>query len=166
MPKLIVKSPEFAGVVFELKQPSVTIGRGEGDNTYQLAHPSVSTRHAEFRLEGGDYRLIDLGSTNGTRVNDERISETVLRNQDIVMLGNMLLTYESEVAVAAAPMPVAETKVNLPIGAATGRPASFRNLAPHPKPQGNKGNFPVLVLLAFLIALGGAGFLIFKFLGL
>jgi predicted component of type VI protein secretion system len=166
MPKLIVKSPEFSGVVFVLDKPSVTIGRGEEDNTYQLAHPSVSTRHAEFRLEGGDYRLIDLGSTNGTRVNDERISETVLRNQDVVMLGNMLLTYESEVAVAAAPLPVAETKVSLASSAPSGRPATFKNLAPHPKPKHSSGGFPVLVLLAFLLALGGAGFLVFKFLAL
>lgn len=166
MPKLIVKSPEFAGVVFQLDQPSVTIGRGEEDNTYQLAHPSVSTRHAEFRLEGGDYRLIDLGSTNGTRVNDERISETVLRNKDVVMLGNMLLSYESEVSVAAAPMPVAETRVSLPIGGATGRPGDFKNLAPFPKPKSGGGGFPVLVLLGALVAIGGAGFLVFKFMEL
>ncbi|MDX6766088.1 MAG: FHA domain-containing protein [Candidatus Methylacidiphilales bacterium] len=166
MPKLIVKSPEFAGVVFDLNKPSVTIGRGEEDNTYALAHPSVSTRHAEFRLESGDYRLIDLGSTNGTRVNDERITETVLRNQDVVMLGNMLMTYESETSAAAAPMPVAETRVSLPIGAQTGRPANFKNLAPFPKPRKSAGGFPMLVLVAFLVALGGAGFLIFKFLSL
>jgi len=163
MPKLTVKSPEFAGQVFDLSQPTVSIGRGE-DNTYQLAHPSVSTHHAEFRQEGGDYKLVDLGSTNGTRVNDERITESPLRNGDIVMLGNMLLTYESETAAPAAPMPAAETKVNLAgAGTPSGRPADFKNLAPFPKPKsGGGGGFPVLIAVAFLIALAGFGLLIFK----
>lgn len=82
------------------------------------------------------------------------------------MLGNMLLSYESEVSVAAAPMPVAETKVSLPIGGATGRPGDFKNLAPFPKPKSGAGGFPVLVLLGALVAIGGAGFLVFKFLEL
>lgn len=163
MPKLIVKSPEFAGQVVALDQSVVTIGRGE-DNTFQLAHPSVSTRHAEFRAEGGDYRLVDLGSTNGSRVNDEKITETILRNGDVVMLGNMILSYESDTAAPAAPMPAAESKVNLQAsGAPSGRPADFRNLAPFPKPKKNGGTgFPVLLLVAVLIAVGGLGFLAYK----
>jgi predicted component of type VI protein secretion system len=165
MPKLTVKSPEFAGQVFDLNQPTVSIGRGE-ENTYQLAHPSVSTHHAEFRQEGGDYKLLDLGSTNGTRVNDERITESILRNGDVVMLGNMILAYQSETAAAASPMPSAETRVTL-AGAPTGCPADFKNLAPFPKPKsGGSGGFPVLILAAALVALGGIGFLLYAaFLG-
>lgn len=163
MPKLTVKSPEFAGQVFDLNQPTLTIGRGES-NTYQLAHPSVSSKHAELRQEGGDYKLVDLGSTNGTRVNDERITETILRNGDVVMFGNMILTYTSESQVAAAPLPTAENKVDLAsAGAPSGRPAEFKNLAPYPKPKsGGSGGFPILPAVAVLIALAGFGLLIFK----
>jgi predicted component of type VI protein secretion system len=159
MPKLIVKSPEFAGLVFDLNQPTITIGRGE-DNTYQLPHPSVSSHHAELRQEGGDYKLVDLGSTNGSRVNDERVNECVLRNGDVVMLGNMILAYESETVAAAAPMPTAENRVTLG-EAPTGRPADFKNLAPFPKPKSNAGGFPVLILVAALVAVGGFGYLIY-----
>jgi hypothetical protein len=163
MPKLTVKSPEFAGQVFDLHQPSVTIGRGD-DNTYPLPHPSVSTQHAELKLEGGDYRLVDLGSTNGTRVNDEKVTETVLRNGDVVMLGNMIMAYQSDVAVAAAPVPAPDTRVNLQAsGAPAGRPGSFKNLAAFPKPKKTAGGgFPPILIVGFLVTLAGFGFLAFK----
>lgn len=162
MPSLTVKSPEFAGQVFELNQPTITIGRAE-DNTYQLPHPSVSSHHAELRAEDGDYRLVDLGSTNGSRVNDERITETVLRNGDVVMLGNMILAYQSEVAVAAAPMPTSDNRVHLETSTPTGRPADFKSISPFPKPKAAAASGGgVFVGLASLIAIGGFGFLIFN----
>jgi predicted component of type VI protein secretion system len=160
MPRLIAKSPEFAGQEFELTQSLITVGRVEG-NAIQLTHPSVSSRHAELKKEGGDYRLIDHNSTNGTRVNDERVSEVMLRNQDTVMFGNIVLTYASEVALAAAPMPQTSIRVDMSGGTA-GRPAGFANLAPFPKPKPKSGAVPVLVILAALIALGGVGFLVYQ----
>lgn len=160
MPRLIAKSPEFAGQEFELSEALISVGRVEG-NMIQLSHPSVSSRHAELRLEGGDYRLVDHNSTNGTRVNDERVNEAKLRNQDVVMFGNIILTYASENALAAPPLPETSAKVELS-GASGGRPSGFSNLAPFPKVKAKSGGFPVIVLVGILVALGGAGFLAYK----
>ncbi len=160
MPKLTVKSPEFAGRVFQLNDAKLTVGRAD-DNTLVLEHPSVSSHHAELHQEGGDYKLVDLNSTNGTRVNDERVTETVLRSQDVVMLGNILLSYESDTQAAAAPLPSTETKVDLSGSSGSGRPQVFKNLAPFSKPREVGTGVPMLIWIGGLIALAGVGYLAF-----
>ncbi|MDD5260500.1 MAG: FHA domain-containing protein [Methylacidiphilales bacterium] len=161
MPRLIVKSPEFEGQIFELNGTKLTVGRTE-DNSIHIRHPSVSSHHAELRLEGGDYKLVDLNSTNGTRVNDERATETMLRNQDLVMFGNILLAYQTENVMSAPPLPGVASRVRLAAGGATSCPATFVNLAPFPRKRMGTGGFPVLILLGVLIALGGAGYLAYQ----
>jgi pSer/pThr/pTyr-binding forkhead associated (FHA) protein len=158
---LLIKSPEFEGKAFKLEGQKLTLGRSE-EHRICLPHPSVSSNHAELRLEGGDYRLVDLNSTNGTRVNDERITETLLRNHDVVMFGNILATYESENVVAAPPMPQSSSRVDIQMGAGSGRPSIFRNLAPFPKPAKGREKIPNEILLTALLALGGLGFYLYK----
>jgi predicted component of type VI protein secretion system len=160
MPSLIAKSPEFAGQVFSLTDQAITIGRSD-DNRIPISHPSVSSHHAELRLEGADYYLVDLNSTNGTRVNDERITESPLRNQDVVMLGNILFTYQSEAAVAAAPLPAVEAHVDLNASLGGLRPASFTNLAPFAKVKAKSGGISLIVVIAFLLMAGAMGFYVY-----
>ncbi|MGY6501415.1 MAG: FhaA domain-containing protein [Acidimicrobiales bacterium] len=65
----------------------LTVGRMP-DCTLVLADPNVSRNHAEVRPQGDGYVVVDLGSTNGTRVNGVKISEHVLRDGDEIMFGN------------------------------------------------------------------------------
>src|ERR1043165_3094856 len=95
MPKFIGQSEEFQGVTFELKNPTIPVGR-LADNGLHIEHSSVSGHHAELVLDELDYKVRDLDSTNGTRVNGERISEQKLRRNDIVRFGNVELLYDSE----------------------------------------------------------------------
>jgi len=165
MPQLISKSPEFDGKVFELTNDVITVGRAE-TNEVEVSHPSISSRHAELRKEGGDYKLVDLGSTNGTRVNDEKISEVGLRKGDVIMLGNILFSYDSEVEVEAAPLPDGGTRVNLASSSGAGRPTESKNLAPMKKAKKRENAFPVPILLAVLVAFAGVGYLAYAvFLG-
>src|SRR6266852_1311533 len=60
----------------ELGLAPLTIGRTPG-NQLVLAEPKVSSHHAEIRPQGQDYVIIDLGSTNGTFVNDQRLTSNV-----------------------------------------------------------------------------------------
>ena len=92
-----------------LNRDVVRIGRG-ADNDIVLNDREVSRNHAEVRLEGDDYILTDLGSTNGTFVNDQRIIRPIrLRDGDrLSMAGQVELVFvDSEattpVAGAAAP---------------------------------------------------------------
>ena len=78
--------------VFPLDKPVTTIGRDQ-DNDIQIDNDGVSARHAEIRvvpserLEGHEDIVIeDLGSTNGTLVNDERVERCSLKPNDVITI--------------------------------------------------------------------------------
>src|SRR5215470_15056339 len=102
MPKLII-----SGVTHELMDEAITIGRGP-DNTIIVNDPSISTHHAQLLLEGDTYRLKDLDSTNGTRVNGKPVTETVLRFDDRIRFGAAEARYESSEASGSKPLPKPE----------------------------------------------------------
>lgn len=76
---------------FELKKPTLTIGR-RPDNDIQIDDTSVSGNHAAVHRQPNpdfpdyiDYFIEDLGSTNGTKVNDTPIKgKQILRNNDMI----------------------------------------------------------------------------------
>lgn len=72
----------------------VTIGR-QNDCTIVLADPNVSRHHAEIRPAADGFAVVDLGSTNGTKVNGERIIEHQLRDGDELMCGNTVMSFEA-----------------------------------------------------------------------
>ncbi|MEM9398758.1 MAG: FHA domain-containing protein [Verrucomicrobiota bacterium] len=160
MPRLILQTHEFAGQTFELNDPKISIGRTP-DNQIDIADASISSYHGELRLEGGDYKLVDFNSTNGTRINDERISEAILRNNDIVMLGNVMIRYESENVLSAPPAPEQQT-ASPPVGVASTRPVSFRNLAPFPKKTDDKTGVPPALVFSIILMLGALGWCSYK----
>jgi hypothetical protein len=69
------------------------IGRSSGCDIV-VDDPNVSRRHAEIRRLGEGYSLVDLGSTNGTEVNGQRVGETSLMNGDVIGVGTTRLTFE------------------------------------------------------------------------
>jgi hypothetical protein len=73
---------------------TVTVGR-QNDCTIVLADPNVSRRHAEFRPSGDGFVVVDLGSTNGTRVNDARVAEHRLRDGDQIRFGNTVMRFHA-----------------------------------------------------------------------
>lgn len=139
MPRLVAQSPEFAGQSFDLTGPEITVGR-IADNKIQLEHASVSGHHGILRLDGLDYFIKDLDSTNGTRVNGERVSEQKLRRNDIVRLGNIELLYDSEHQPPGQPMPTLSERVKLSECQTQGRPPGFINASPLSKKQKNAAN--------------------------
>lgn len=160
MPRISAESPELNGQVFELTGAKLTVGRA-ADNDIHIQNPSVSSHHGEFRFEGGDYRVVDMNSTNGTRINDERVTEAILRNGDTLMIGHMLFRYVSENVLSAPPIP--EQSEILEFGTqAGGRPANFVNLAPFAKPKGDGASVPLVVLVMIFVALGAVGFCAYK----
>ena len=64
------------------------------ENDVAVAAPSVSRSHAEIRAEGSGYTIVDLGSTNGTRVNGARVTTARLRPGDRIALGEVELVFE------------------------------------------------------------------------
>ena len=92
--KLIVIRGADEGKQFELSEPIVGIGRDAG-NTVRLNDTEVSRRHAELYQKPGDrrYHLRDVGSANGTFVNNEPVSEAALQPGDQVLVGQSILVF-------------------------------------------------------------------------
>jgi predicted component of type VI protein secretion system len=117
-------------------QAGATIGR-EGCDV-NLMDPEVSRRHATIRDQGGNLAIEDLGSTNGTFVNDQRISVvTVLNDGDVVRLGNTVWAIRS---TAPANAVAGATSIGVPaagpeVTAARAIPADVRPPAPEPVAQ-------------------------------
>jgi adenylate cyclase len=83
---------------------SCTIGR-HPQSTLQLGDREMSKEHAIVEAIGGGYRVRDLGSSNGTFVNGQRIREHVLQDGDEVRLGATRIVFRTRSVTAAAARP-------------------------------------------------------------
>ena len=72
----------------------ITIGRLE-ECEIQINDTNASRRHAELRRDGGSVVIIDLSSTNGTRVNNAPITRHRLNNGDVITIGASVLRFEA-----------------------------------------------------------------------
>lgn len=61
-----------------------------------LADPGASRRHAQIRREGENFTLTDLGSTNGTLVNEEPVTEWILEQGDRITIGRTVLEFRRD----------------------------------------------------------------------
>ena len=84
---------EWPGGIVTIDQRVVVIGRSSECDVH-VDDANVSRRHAEVRHIGDGYSLVDLGSTNGTEVNGQRIQETALMNGDVIAVGTTRITFE------------------------------------------------------------------------
>lgn len=91
-PGLIVVSGAAAGQWLELGETDVVIGRSE-ESALCVPHESVSRRHAVLTRALKRWMVLDLGSTNGTFVNEHKIERAELANCDLVRVGKMVLKY-------------------------------------------------------------------------
>ena len=87
-PRLVGLQGAYAGQVFEINADLITIGREAGNDIVLEQEITVSRRHAQLIRQNGELMVQDLGSTNGTFVNGQRISGvTPLRVGDTVQFG-------------------------------------------------------------------------------
>ena len=95
-PKLTVTRPDLPPFVYMLEQEYTHVGRAPG-NEISLPYPSISNRHCIFIHSGPDIVLRDLNSSNGTYVNGELITETILRPGDLIQMGTVQIKFEAGV---------------------------------------------------------------------
>ena len=110
MAKLVVLSVGMTGRTQELKAEKTTIGRVE-DNTFQIAEPSVSSHHCEVVLKGNEVLVRDLNSTNGTFINGEKITESIIKPGQILRLGQIEMRLETDAPAAPSKKQVDQTMV-------------------------------------------------------
>ncbi|HSB02493.1 MAG TPA: FHA domain-containing protein [Anaerolineales bacterium] len=118
--QLIMRSGPTPGAAFTLEGDQMTIGR-DSTNEIVINDAEVSRRHSRLTFQGGKYVLEDLGSTNGTFVNGQRLAgPRVLKPGEVVSFGEQIvLVFEAvnldpgatmvsprAAAVPAAPRPM------------------------------------------------------------
>ena len=74
----------------ETDRDEITIGRKKSNNI-EIDNLQVSNKHARIVKHAGNYFIEDLKSTNGTYLNNEKISKEPLRDKDIITIGKHTL---------------------------------------------------------------------------
>lgn len=98
MPKLTLVQDRKTVQIYDLDKPLIQIGRVAGMDI-QIDDVSVSRRQAEIRQEGAGWVVKDIGSSNGTFVNGERLTgERALKAGDEISVGQFSLFFERGLA--------------------------------------------------------------------
>lgn len=140
MAKLILK---FANEVIDhidLRQGDMKIGRRPGTDI-QIDNLAVSGEHANLFTIGEDTFIQDLGSTNGTFVNNKQITKHHLRNGDTISIGKHTLVYIAE--DGAASDVTEDFSKTVIISPGSMQPAA----APAPQPSAPAGSRGVIIIL-------------------
>jgi pSer/pThr/pTyr-binding forkhead associated (FHA) protein len=90
---LIVLSGPDSGKQFEILNHDILIGRHPVLADALLTDPTVSARHARIHYEAGRFIFSDLGSTNGSFINQRQVQTQELRDQDRIWLGAVELLF-------------------------------------------------------------------------
>jgi signal transduction histidine kinase len=107
MPQLIVIAGADRGKRFTLKDLTVGVGR-HSSNAIQLADNRISRHHLELRATPTGYTLADLGSGNGTHLNDKPVHQSELRPGDRIALGDTVLLFATDGSTGTASVNIAE----------------------------------------------------------
>ncbi len=108
--QLVMRTGPIPGKVFDLGSNELTIGR-DISNDIVISDVEVSRKHARLLMQAGGFVLEDMGSTNGTFVNGQRlIGPYVLRGGETVMLGENVslifeMAYDADATVVSMPAP-------------------------------------------------------------
>ena len=139
--QITLRSGPNPGTVFTLEGEQFSIGR-DSSNEISINDSEVSRRHARLAFQGGKFVIEDLGSTNGTYVNGQRLTgQRVLKSGEVISLGEKIeLVYEAVEADPGATM-VSSRKApaaRYPPASASGRPSETRTSvgsSPAPSPS-------------------------------
>jgi FHA domain-containing protein/von Willebrand factor type A domain-containing protein len=91
---IVATSGKHADQTFKLKPARTLIGTG-GDCDVKVEDQFMSSHHCEVRFQGGSFKLFDLGSTNGIVVNDKKVAEHELVDNDQFRLGRTEFKFKS-----------------------------------------------------------------------
>lgn len=118
MAKLIITDNSTGQTLeYSLTKSETKIGRNPNKNDLVLTDRQISSTHALLKRIGTEYMLLDLNSTNGTFVNEERINEQSLHDGDLFTVGNYTIKLSDRAArnaVSYAENPIGQTVVLRP----------------------------------------------------
>jgi pSer/pThr/pTyr-binding forkhead associated (FHA) protein len=149
MPKLIITTDAQGKIAYEFTEDLITIGRAP-DCMIIIDDPSVSGRHAQLEVAGETYRLKDLDSTNGTRVNGIPITETVLRFDDRIRFGAIEGRFEPDTR-GSQPLPPVE-QIEAKSAQTSVAPVDFENASPFPRRTKDRDPVRTAIIAGAIVA--------------
>jgi hypothetical protein len=113
--QLVQRSGPAPGKIYSLTKNEIYMGR-DITNDIVINDPEISRKHARLTLQAGGYLLEDLGSTNGSFVDGQRITGShSMAPGEVIMLGdNVSLTYETADYDPEATMAVSQDEMPIP----------------------------------------------------
>ena len=90
---VVILNGYYAGNTFNIPHSGITFGRQQGEVILQ--DNTISRVHSKISFSNGSYYIEDLGSTNGTFVNERQISKSILNNNDNIRLGSISFTFKT-----------------------------------------------------------------------
>jgi Nif-specific regulatory protein len=106
------------GQIFRVARDRVTIGR-EPSNDVAILDASISRHHFRIEREDGEFRVVDLGSSNGLQVNGKAVKEHPIRHGDRIQAGNCVLLFCSPTQGGKRPPEALPFSEDEPAGDAT-----------------------------------------------
>jgi pSer/pThr/pTyr-binding forkhead associated (FHA) protein len=152
------------GKSFELDKSLHTCGRVE-ERDICIKDPTISSHHCDFVREGGSFKLVDHGSTNGTRVNNVPITEQLLQNSDILQVGGVEILFDCDDKSVTTVMRT-QTGINIDgddVGISTVK--KMKNFDPYSKSKRGGGSQKLIIAVVsglVLIILGLLAYLLLK----
>lgn len=171
--QLVMRSGPNPGAAYALDASQTTLGR-DGTNTISINDAEVSRHHARMTLQGGKVVLEDLGSTNGTSVNGNRISGPhVLKAGEMVSFGeDIVFVFEAESFDPDATVVSSPAQVRQPAAAPRQQPVASQPMPPQEyvgqvpanpvpatpppvsaQPQGGRKALPIVLAISALVLL-------------
>lgn len=160
--QITMRSGPTPGKTFPLEKEENLLGRDLA-NDIPISDPEVSRRHARLFMEGDNVFVEDLGSTNGTFLNGERISSPQqLRAGDVITLGENIVmifekaSYDPDATVVSSqpiqapkvePQPVAPQQ---PVYQKPAEPREYRQPAPPPAAKKKKKSLPTWLIILII----------------
>jgi hypothetical protein len=108
--QFVMRSGPTPGATYSLEGDQIVIGR-DSTNGVVINDAEISRKHARLNFQGGKYVLEDLGSTNGTFVNGQRLAgPAVLKSGDVVSFGEQIVLMFDALSVDAGATMISQRK--------------------------------------------------------
>jgi hypothetical protein len=164
MPYLVVMDGPQKGRRYAVTDSSTRIGRVAG-NHIVLDNISISSGHAEVVKDKDGFRLRDLDSTNGTRVNGHRVTDTLLFRNDEILFGDLPVVFSGEdtpqrqaplqpAAEEAAPQPLPVTRPAVVVASSASGKHPAASMPPDFRKRRDTRLLWIGVILLLLIGIG------------
>lgn len=143
MARLEIFLPDDTTRVVDLEEETTTIGRA-ADNDVQIDDESISGHHAKILKKGEVFVLADLGSTNGSFLDEVGVEGQVdLKKNARIRFGKVDALLTIEEGAVSLDLPAITRDDEAPAAASTQRPTDFYTSSPFPKLMEKKDLFRI-----------------------